>query len=149
MVSILQDEIKRTGLTIDSTAETIEFPVTGSGIGYDYHAYCTVSNDSSLSAGIIRLEAFNEENDTWQGVTQTVNLLASGGGTPEVVNGNTASTTAIVGGVAVNTTGITALSDTATVILKAKCPGQKVRLYFAATSGTADLSVVLQTIVAQ
>jgi hypothetical protein len=81
------------------------------------------------------------------GIPQMVSVT-SGGGTPTVINDNTASTTAVINGQAFNCNGVTAITANGRFVLKALFPSALgCRLKFTGTAGTATLTV-RQSIVA-
>ena len=109
-------------------------------------AYVVISSPSSLVGGALKLEMYQPATNTWVGMPQKVSVIASGGGTPAVVNSNTASATAVVGGSAINTTGVTTITNTATVVLEAEGLGTNVRFAPSATSGTATMAFSLVSV---
>lgn len=74
-------------------------------------------------------------------IPQTVSVT-SGGGTPTLVDENTASATAVLNGAGVNCSGITAITANGRFVLKGKFPSSRgCRLKFTGTAGTATLTV--------
>lgn len=105
----------------------------------------TFSDASSLVGGLVLVEELQVSGatavaSTWRGIPQEISVVASGGGTPNVINANTATATAVVGGVVRNTTGVTTITNTATIIIAVNLTGQPVRLSFDLTSGTVNVA---------
>lgn len=107
-----------------------------------YGSVCTfqISSVSSLTSGAIWYEMFDDLSQTWIKAPQEVYLTASGGGTPQVIDGNNAAATAIVGGSARNCSGITNINNTMTCTLVARVTGKLLRLNGSAASGSATLT---------
>lgn len=129
---------RATGISLSSAGLTFE--LNQSEWAVRTQIIIEITSPSSLSAGFVKLEQFSPNTNTWIAAPQTVYLIASGGGTPGVISGNTASATAITGGSASNVTGITALTNTATISITTNGLGTRQRLSIGATSGTATLA---------
>lgn len=99
-----------------------------------------VSSPSSLTAGLIRVEYYDPTAAAWQLAPQEISILAAGGTAPSAINGNTAAATLLVGSTAVNSNGITALTNTLTAVFVCNMRGVKVRLFTDCTSGTATIA---------
>ena len=94
---------------------------------------------SSILDGICRLEEYDLHTDAWVTAIQDCLLVAVTAGTPDVANENTASTTAVVGGVSRNALGITDIDDNFTIRLAKQGNGKLTRLFLDATSGTQTI----------
>lgn len=129
---------RETGLTVNSSG--IQREGTQSELAVNHTYIVNISAVSSLSGGRFWIEQYDRATDAWVAAPQEVCLLASGGGTPTVIEGNTGAATAVVGGRAANADGIRALSSTGTILLTAPGLGTKTRLSGSASSGSGTFS---------
>lgn len=103
-----------------------------------------VKSASSLTDAYLRLEELVVDDDgasVWEPCIQQCGLVSVSSGTPDVLNANTASTTAVAGGVSINTTGITDIDDNGVFYFFVMGGGKALRLAGDCTSGTASVYI--------
>ena len=128
----------RGSTTLQNGIAAIEFQMSEHADGHTL--LIDISSPSSLVGGALALQALNPNTGSYVAVPQTIGLVATGGGTPSAVNGNTAAATVIAGAQVVNTAGILTITNTATIIITSDVRGMRVRLAPSATSGTATMT---------
>lgn len=140
MGSLFSDFVENlsTGNAVNTNGGSVEFQLSRQRLlGY---VRAVLSAPASLTAGFMLLE-MQISDGTWVGCPQRVCITASGSGTPNVINGNTATATGLAGGSVVNTTGITTITDTITAIFVYEAYGRPIRIRYGASGGTAVLAV--------
>lgn len=125
---------------LTSTGFNYQFPASFANSSV-HKILVTVSSPSSLVGGAFVIKEQFPNSGTWVGVPQRVSVQATGGGTPNVVNGNTATATAVTGGASINTTGITTVTNTLTAVFEVAGATGQLRLEATATSGTANVVI--------
>lgn len=129
-----------TGLTLNSTGGSLELTLANQSL--ENIVIAKVASAASLVGGWIKAE-IQTDDGTWITAPQEVSLAssdASSGSGPDVIAENTASAEAIVGSSVRNASGITNLTDDATIIFRIGNYGRPTRMSYDATSGTAGLS---------
>lgn len=130
---------KNSGLTLSTTDATVEF--NQSEYADLIEVSIVISSASSLTDARIRLEEYDPLTDDWVTAIQECLMVSVDSGTPDVANENTASTTAVAGGVSKNALGITDIDDNGTFRLRKFGNGKRTRLFYdVVTSGSASLA---------
>jgi hypothetical protein len=128
----------RGSFTLQNGVSAIEF--AGSEHADGHTLFIDITSPSSLVGGSFVLQGTNPNTGTAVAIPQTIGLIATGGGTPSAVNGNTAAATVIAGAQVANTAGILTITNTATIVIISHTRGLRLRMLPAATSGTATVT---------